>query len=155
MYVYPAKLPGPKETSGTGKDPSVFSLFWHSIPCASFQRGTPHGRQMSYVLALISEPFTYPLCGLEGWLASIQSLSWDAEGWGADLCWQLAPCFILLIFGYIRGVREFLTFHFLLKIDRWCKQWKLSECAFSVNVIWCHLVLNSEAFFPLPCYYTV
>lgn len=27
MYVYPAKLPGPKETSGTEQDTSVFSLF--------------------------------------------------------------------------------------------------------------------------------
>lgn len=27
MYAYPAELPGPKETSGTGKDSSVFSLF--------------------------------------------------------------------------------------------------------------------------------
>ena len=32
MYACPAKLPGPKETSGTEKDTSVFSLFWHYIP---------------------------------------------------------------------------------------------------------------------------
>lgn len=32
IYVYPAKLPGPKKTSGTKKDTSIFSLFWHSIP---------------------------------------------------------------------------------------------------------------------------
>lgn len=32
MYVCPAKLPGPKETAGTEKDTSIFSLFSHRIP---------------------------------------------------------------------------------------------------------------------------
>ena len=32
MYACPAKLPGPKETAGTEKDTSIFSLFSHRIP---------------------------------------------------------------------------------------------------------------------------
>lgn len=42
MYAFPARLSGPKETSGTGKDTSVLTLLTLNLPVHLFS-GVHHG----------------------------------------------------------------------------------------------------------------
>lgn len=121
------------------------------VPRASFQWGISPGlgRAPCWLWSLSPSPVLFGTQGVIGPCPVIAVRCWQLRGY---LGRHGAHCFILLIFGYIRGVREFLKFHFLLKIDQWCRLWKLSEYAVSVNAIARHLVLNSEAFFPLPCF---
>lgn len=146
MYVCSAKLPGPKETSGTEKDASIFSLFWHPTPPVHPAREA-YSTGCGWATCWLWSP-SPSLSSL--WsgklLACSQSLQWDAAGCGADLRWHVAHrLLLLLVSAYTRGVREFLKFHFLLKIDGWRSLWKLSDYTAAVNAILCHLALNSEA----------
>lgn len=119
MYACPAKLPGPKETSGTEKDTSVFSLSSHPIPLCILPVTYITWASDELRVALIFEALTYTLCDPEvGWpVSSNYSEMSKTEG----MIHALASGTLFYssnIYRYIREVREFLKIPFLFKIDR-------------------------------------